>query len=173
MKNKVCSFTGHRPQNLPFGYNEHDPRCEGLKRALRDEIVRQIQSGATHFISGMALGVDMYAAEIVLDLKREYPYITLEAAIPCETQAIKWRESDRDRYYTIIEHCDKETLVQKQYSADCMQHRNRYMVDHSDVVIAVWNGQPDGTGKTIAYAIENGKTVDIIDPSSYAVKETA
>ena len=43
----------------------------------------------THFISGMAIGVDMIAAEIVLELKKDYPQITLECAIPCETQAVK------------------------------------------------------------------------------------
>lgn len=171
MEGKICSFTGHRPQTLPFGYKERDPRCKKLKRVLRAEIIRQIRGGVTHFISGMALGIDMYAAEIVLDLKKKYPCVTLEAAIPCETQALKWREQDRDRYYGIIEQCDKETLIQKQYSSDCMHKRNRYMVDQADVVIAVWNGQPSGTGKTVEYAIEKGKTVAVIDPVSRDVKE--
>ena len=36
------------------------------------------KENVTHFISGMAIGIDMYAAEIVLDLKKSYPGITLE-----------------------------------------------------------------------------------------------
>ena len=56
------------------------------KSVMRDQIVALIENeGVTHFITGMALGVDMYAAEIVLDLKSKYPHITLESAIPCET----------------------------------------------------------------------------------------
>ena len=75
--NKVCCFTGHRPQSLPFGFNEQDERCIKLKRLLRKDIERQItEEGVTHLISGMAIGVDMYAAEIVLDLKAKYPHIT-------------------------------------------------------------------------------------------------
>ena len=70
MKLKKCAFTGHRPQSLPFGFNETDERCIALKQTLRAEIIRLIEhEGVTHFISGMALGVDMYAAEIVLGLK--------------------------------------------------------------------------------------------------------
>lgn len=92
-KGRTCAFTGHRPQNLPFRFNENDDRCIALKQKLRDCIVQLIeQEGVRHFISGMAIGVDMYAAEIVLELKAEYPFITLEAAIPCETQAAKWSD---------------------------------------------------------------------------------
>lgn len=70
VQGKTCAFTGHRPQSLPFGFDESDKRCTSLKSVMRDQIVALIENeGVTHFITGMALGVDMYAAEIVLDLK--------------------------------------------------------------------------------------------------------
>lgn len=73
-KKQSCCFTGHRPQSLPFRFNENDERCIDLKRRLKDAIIEMItQNGVTHFISGMAIGVDMYAAEIVLELKETYP----------------------------------------------------------------------------------------------------
>lgn len=169
-KVKTCCFTGHRPQSLPFRFDEQDSRCLRLKQVLRKEIERQIiEEGVTHFISGMAIGVDMYAAEIVLDLKKKYPQITLEAAIPCETQAVKWTVPLRERYYDIAARCDKETMLQRHYTPDCMHKRNRYMVDAADTVIAVWNGSPSGTGKTVQYAADQGKTIVIIDPETFAV----
>ena len=135
---KTCAFTGHRPQNLPFGFNEEDERCIDLKKALREQIINLIENeGVTHFISGMAIGVDMYAAEIVLGLKASYLGITLESAIPCESQAAKWSEALRDRYFDIASKCDKETLIQTHYTLDCMDKRNRYMVDHADVLIGM------------------------------------
>ena len=71
MKKKTCCFTGHRPQSLPFGFNENNARCAALKKALREQIIYLIEKeNVTHFISGMAIGIDMYAAEIVLDLKK-------------------------------------------------------------------------------------------------------
>ena len=55
-KMKTCAFTGHRPQNLPFGFNEEDERCIDLKKALREQIINLIENeGVTHFISGMAI----------------------------------------------------------------------------------------------------------------------
>ena len=167
MRIKKCTFTGHRPQSLPFGFNESDERCVALKQKLRTEIIRQIEeNGVTHFISGMAIGVDMYAAEIVLGLKSTYNGITLECAIPCETQAEKWSEPLRDRYFDIVAKCDKETLLQHRYTPDCMHKRNRYMVDQADTIIAVWNGKPSGTGKTVQYAQQQGKPVCVINPVS-------
>ena len=134
VQGKTCAFTGHRPQSLPFGFDESDKRCTSLKSVMRDQIVALIENeGVTHFITGMALGVDMYAAEIVLDLKSKYPHITLESAIPCETQAIKWSVASRERYYNIAAKCDKETMLQREYTPDCMDKRNRYMVDHADI----------------------------------------
>lgn len=171
MNIKKCAFTGHRPQSLPFGFNEMDERCITLKQTLRAEIIRQIEeNGVTHFISGMAIGVDMYAAEIVLGLKSNYPGLTLESAIPCETQAAKWTEEQRDRYYDIAARCDKETLIQTQYTADCMHKRNRYMVDQADYIIAVWDGRPSGTGKTVQYAQRQGKPIRVINPRTFTVE---
>ena len=124
MKKKTCCFTGHRPQSLPFGFNENDARCAALKKALREQIIHLIEKeNVTHFISGMAIGIDMYAAEIVLDLKKSYPGITLESAIPCETQPVKWSEALRERYYNIAAQCDKETMLQTHYTPDCMDKR--------------------------------------------------
>ena len=137
-----------------------------IKKGAEKNIVQLIEThGVTHFISGMALGVDFYAAELVLSLKQNYPDITLECAIPCETQASKWTEELRDRYFSIAARCDKETLLQTHYTPDCMKKRNRYMVDHADVVIAVWNGKPNGTGNTVRYAQAAGKQIRIIPPN--------
>jgi len=170
MRERTCAFTGHRPQKLPFGLNEEDERCVALKEELRKQIINLIEKeNVTHFFSGMALGVDLMAAEIVLDLKEIYPRITLKSAIPCETQAVKWTVSQRERYYDIAARCDKETMLQSHYTPDCMDRRNRYMVDHADFILAVWNGKPSGTGRTVTYARGKNRTVIVIDPVSLAV----
>ena len=143
---------------------------QALKEELRKQTINLIENeNVTHFISGMALGTDLMAAEIVLDLKVSYPGITLESAIPCETQAVKWTVSQRERYYDIAAQCDKETMLQSHYTPDCMDKRNRYMVDHADFILAVWNGKPSGTGRTVTYARGKNRTVIVIDPVSLAV----
>ena len=133
MRGKPCScaFTGHRPGKLPWGENENDLRCVALKAKLRAAVESAIHEGMEHFICGMAEGCDLYFAETVLALKARYPHITLEAAIPCPTQADAWPEAERDRYRELVARCDMETMVSDTYSSTCMQRRDRYMVDHA------------------------------------------
>lgn len=166
MENKTCCFIGHRPQSLPWGFDESDPRCILLKKMLRKEIKQIIREhGVTHFISGMALGVDTWAAEIILELKeKEACPITLECAFAYEDQAALWPEADRNRYFFIVERCDKENLLQAHCTPDCFRNRNSYMVNHSDYVIAVWDGTPSGTGRTVCCAREMSKKVIVLTP---------
>ena len=93
-----CAFTGHRPEKLPWGYDETDTRCVSLKKRLSDAVENAYRADYTHFICGMAKGCDMYFGEIVAEMKRKYPDITLEAAIPCPTQTQNWTEEQRARY---------------------------------------------------------------------------
>lgn len=170
---KICAFTGHRPQGLPFRFNEADNRCIGLKRELREQIIRLIkEEGVTFFITGMAQGVDIYAAEIVLELKSMYPDIKLECAIPFETHSSKWPDEIRKRYWNIVNKCDKKTVLQILHTPDCMQKRNCYMVDHADVILAVWNGRRrSGTGNTINYAVQKKKLIYRINPETMSVEK--
>jgi len=161
---KTIAFTGKRPQNLPWRFNEQDERCLRLKDRLKNEIESRIKEGYTIFISGMALGVDTFVAEIVLELKKHYPVITLEAAIPCESQSDKWNVADRKRYNTLLQQCDTVTYVGREYTSDCMIKRNFYMVDNANLLIAVCNELTGGTGATIRYAKEKDVNVNIIQP---------
>lgn len=155
-RNTTCCFTGHRPGKLPWGENENDPRCIALKTRLAQAVKEAYQKGMRHFICGMAKGADMYFCETVLELRKDMDGITLEAAIPCEEQAVQWKERDRKRYYNLIEQCDFETMVQHHYDRQCMQRRDRYMVDNSSLVIAVYAGVLGGTMYTITYAMRQG-----------------
>ncbi len=172
MDKLTCAYTGHRPQGLPFGYNEADPRCAELKEALRAETVSAVEcDGAAHFITGMALGVDLLAAEVVLELKITHPELTLEAAVPCIDQASRWRADQKRRYEKILSAADRKTLISREYTPDCMHRRNRYMVDKCDILIAVWNGSAGGTGSTVRYALSRKKRVRVIDPQTLHVRE--
>ena len=89
------------------------------------------------------------------------PHITLEAAIPCPSQADGWGERQQARYRDILSRCDYETMVQQSYTPGCMQRRNRYMVDHASLLIAVNDGARGGTRSTIEYAFKRG--VNVLD----------
>ncbi len=163
-KEKTCCFTGHRPDKLPWGEKESDPRCRRLKESIAREAEEAYESGIRHFISGMARGADLYFAEAVLALRGRRGDVLLECARPCETQADSWPKAERVRYQSILDRCDYETLVQHNYDRFCMLRRNRYMVDRSVRLIAVYNGVPKGgTFQTLQYAMKKGLSIHILD----------
>lgn len=153
----TCCFSGHRPPRLPWGSQEDDPRCLELKARLARALTEAYHEGYRHFLCGMAQGTDLYFCQAVLDLRRTHPEVTLEAAIPFTGQADRWPEADRRRRQALLDQCDLETVVQHTYSPGCMNRRNRYMVDRSSLLIAIYDGIPQGgTLNTLAYAMRKG-----------------
>jgi len=169
-KKITCCITGPRSKSLSFGFHEDDPRCVRLKEVLREQIINMTETfRVTHFITSVGLGVDLFAAETVLELKKEHPQCTLECAIPYETPATWWTEKQRDRYFSIIEKCDKEALIQNHYSSDCFKICNEYMLRESDYLLAVWNGRRGRTATAISLARSRNVHVIIINPDTFEV----
>lgn len=157
-----CCFSGHRPEKLPWGRDETDRRCLALKEKLYGAVESAVLEGTEHFICGMAEGCDFYFCETVLALKRQFPHISLEAAIPFPGQPERWSWQAQGRYNGLLSHCDFTTVIQNTYTTGCMQRRNRYMVDHSAMLIAAHDGRPGGTRNTIEYALSRGIALVII-----------
>ncbi|WP_342532698.1 SLOG family protein [Lysinibacillus sp. FSL K6-0057] len=168
MVNTAC-FTGHRPNKLN-GYNPKDN--SELLFKLRDIIIDHIENKeVVTFISGMALGVDMWASRIVLKLKETYPHIRLLCAIPCDKQYSKWFESSIKEYHDICAKADEIYYVSKEpYNNYCMFNRDKWMVDRSDFVIGVYDGSKSGTGHTINYARKLEKEIITLHPKTLEIK---
>ena len=161
---KTCCCTGHRPKGFPFKYGIDKQKHKTYLKTLEQKIKLAVTDyGITNFISGMALGADLDFAETVLKLRNKYP-ITLECAIPCPNQTLKWNSTDILRYENILKRADNINLISKQYTPECMLERNRYMVDKSELVIAVFNGiEQGGTWYTISYAKKENKVIELIN----------
>ena len=78
-----CCFTGHRPDKLKITEKE-------LAQLLEAEIRRAIAEGFTTFITGMAMGTDLVAAEIVLRLREQDQRLKLICALPHPGFGLHW-----------------------------------------------------------------------------------
>lgn len=162
---KVCAFTGHRPKSFPWGYKESARDCLLLKEVLEAQITALAEQGVTDFLSGMAQGVDLWSSQIVLDLQKKNPALKLHCVLPCKGQESKWTASAQERYRSILAQANEVVYVGQEYNRDCMLKRNRYLVDHSSILLAVYNGTwRSGTGATVRYAQKLKREIIIIDP---------
>ena len=164
---QICAFTGHRPSKLKIK-NEKDSDCVYIKKLLREEIMRAIDEGYTGFISGMAPGTDLWAAEITMNIKLIYDIwnknIHLYAAVPFAGQDKLWPDEIKERYYHILNQCDGIFYICQESSNAAYLRRNDFLVNHASKLIAVYNGSHGGTEYTINHAKKKGVDVSIILP---------
>lgn len=153
----TIAFTGHRPNKLG-GYAPNNPIRDWVSDRIRQELIRL---KPTMVISGMALGVDQWAAQVACDLG--IPFI---AAVPFKGQEGMWPGVSKHDYRRLMKEAHEVVVVcEGGYSAHKMQLRNEYMVDRCDVLIAVWDGTPGGTGNCVRYATNKRKNIVQIDPT--------
>lgn len=147
-----CCFTGHRPEKLNCGE-------EKVKILLTAAIKQAVADGFTTFITGMARGVDLWAGEVVLQLKRENQNIKIVAASPYKGFEARWSPAWQNLYNAILAKADVVCFICPRYSKGSFQIRNEWMVNRSSRVLAFYNGEPGGTQNTICYAEKCGVPV--------------
>lgn len=81
-KETTCCFTGPRPKRLPMEGNEYSAEIAALKTEIRSAVFDAYYDGFRFFMSGMAEGFDLFAAEIVLEMKNEFEGIALISVLP-------------------------------------------------------------------------------------------
>lgn len=139
-----------------------------LREILRDEILNAALNGYDRFICGAAMGTDIMFGEQVLSIQAErHPNIRLVCAIPHPNQAKHWPERWQRRYQTLLEAANESRLIADLFTRGCYHRRNRWMVDQSDAVLAIWDGRPGGgTAYTVEYAMKMKKGIVRIDPET-------
>jgi len=149
--------TGHRPGKLNDEYDGHGPVSASI-RGKMTQIIHKYQP--ERILTGMALGVDMLWAEVGIVFG-----IQVVACIPCVGQGSNWPEASRARYNSILLHPNvSQVLVSKEpYRPELMQERNRWMVDHSDLLLAVWDKSRGGTANCVEYAMAKDRPIIYID----------
>ena len=148
----TAAFTGHRWYD--------SSRKHSVRKKIEECVREAYRNGITNFISGMAIGFDLLAAEVVLSLRHECPAITLTAVLPFREQASRFNELNKCRYYKCLSQADNIVILSNDYTAKCYLERDRFMVEHSSLLIACYDGRNrGGTFWTVNFAARTGKNV--------------
>ena len=156
IKDKTCCFSGHRI----ISNNDYDKVYNDTKKA----VISLIEKGVRYYGAGGALGFDTLAAQVVLDLKKEYPQIKLILVLPCANQTMRWNQRDIEVYDDIKSKADKVVTLSEHYYEGCMQARNRYLVQGSNYCVCYLKNVYSSTGYTVRYAEQQGlKVLNVAD----------
>ncbi|WP_298033698.1 SLOG family protein [uncultured Dysosmobacter sp.] len=175
-----CAITGHRPTRFKWKYKENNNGCKRLKRRMQEQFALLYDYGVRRFYVGGALGVDMWAGEILLRMKEQSKYgdIELVVALPFEGHDTAWDDRSRNRLKFLINHSTLTVTVgtAAELPAVCYKRRNYYMVDHADCLLAVYDNERSirsGTGQTVHYAESKGVPIILINPDTAVVSSAS
>ena len=133
------AITGHRPERL----NGHEQEI----RNWIDEFL--LKNEVTAMYNGMAQGVDQICAKSAV--KNRIPLI-----ICYPYKRISFNPLEE----FLMDNAEEINFISKEYSKQSYYIRDKYMVDHCDVLLAVWDGEKSGgTWITIEYAQKIGKPI--------------
>ena len=123
---------------------------------MHDQFIVLYEKGVRRFLVGGSLGVDQWAGEIILRLKEqpEYSDIELVFVLPFPGHDEQWDARSRERLAFLIRHSIQ---------------RNRYMVDHTDCLLVVYDDSLNGPSETlriIDYAKNRKIPIVMIHPHS-------
>lgn len=155
-----CCFTGYRPAKFPFKFSADDPRYAAFENSLLEAIFSLPKENCFTFYTGMAMGFDILAAEMVLLLKEKGDcVVNLICVLPFKNQTAGWDEDWKKRYDNVLKNADEVILLSEEYYKGCYFKRNNFMVDNSDLVLTYFDGAPGGTAATLKYAAQKNKKI--------------
>ncbi len=144
----TVAFTGHRT---------YRGECD---MQLAAAVERLYNAGKRVFLSGMAVGFDLAAAEKVLEFKAAHPDVRLVAVVPFEGQELRFPVAERRRFEAIVAAADEAVLLSGAFHRGCYAVRNNYLVDNSSVVVAWYDCLTDGgTRYTFRRALKSEREV--------------
>ena len=141
---RTCvAFTGHRTYR------------DEARELLLPTLEALYDRGFRTFLSGMAVGFDLAAAEAVLLLRQRHAEVRLVAVVPFRHQAARFPAAQRLRYERILAAADSIEVLSEEYHRGCYARRNDFLVDHAQVVVAWYDGLPEGGTH---YTVERART---------------
>lgn len=144
-----CCFAGHRPEGILLAE-------DAAKAWLREQICKAVSDGYTTFITSMGMGVDIWAAQIVIRLRDDNPFLHLIAAEPYPSFPAKWSDEWAEAYREILRAADYVKQLAPRYTSDASQNQGKWLVNHSARLIAIYNGLEGYTGALVKYARAQG-----------------
>lgn len=148
------------------------------RRSYRDQAADMLpvtlealyRRGYRRFLSGMAAGFDLAAAEAVADFRTLRPDVELVCVVPFSAHPDRLSPADRVRYDRLIASAAEVVTVGERYAPDCYARRNDYLVDHAAYVVAYFEGRPSGgTYYTVRRAHRQHLPVENLFPDTQLV----
>ncbi|MEH7253760.1 MULTISPECIES: DUF1273 domain-containing protein [Bacillaceae] len=147
---KVAAISGYKPFEIGVFKNDH-PSVFFIKEAFKKALVPLLEDGLEWVLISGQLGAELWAAEVVFELKLEFPEIKLAVITPFLEQEATWSENNTEWYKSILAQADFVDSVTKKGYEKPWQFRlkNQFFIDKSDALILFYDQEKEGSPRYI------------------------
>lgn len=149
-------ITGYKAQELGIFSDTH-PGIPIIKKAIQNQLIPLLENGLEWVILSGQLGVETWAAEVVMDLQLEYPELKYAIMTPFLDQEKNWNEAKQEKYEMILMQADFVTsLTKRPYEAPWQfVEKNKFFLKNSDGILIVYDEENEGSPKYIKKLAEH------------------
>ncbi|MBM7647947.1 putative phage-like protein YoqJ [Bacillus ectoiniformans] len=142
----VWTVTGYKPFELGI-FKPNDPGVLYIKKALEGELRQLLDAGLEWVIINGKLGVECWAAEVTLDLKKEFPDLKLAVITPFLHQEEKWKDETKEYYHRILARADFVESVSKEPYQGPWQFRNsdQFLLQKTEGLLLFYDEEKEGS----------------------------
>ncbi len=147
---KTVVISGYKPYELGIFKLDH-PAVAYIKKAIKETVVSMLEDGLEWVLISGQLGTELWAAEVVYELREQedYHYLQLAVITPFLEQEIKWSEQNREWYESILLEADFIDSVSRKPYENPWQFRakNQFFVQKSDAMLLFYDLEKEGSPK--------------------------
>lgn len=144
---KVLAVTGYKSFELGI-QKDQDPRVMIIKKALEKKLIGLLEEGLEWVIVSGQLGVELWCAEVCLDLQEHYDF-QIGIIAPFEDQDSRWKEPDQEKYQLLTMTVDYfNTLYQGGYkNPSQFKMKNQFFLSKADASLVLIDEDHPGSVK--------------------------
>ena len=145
--NKVA-ITGYKAQELGIFQEEH-PGVRVIQQALEEKLRSLIEQGLEWVLLSGQLGVETWAADVVISLQKEFPQLHFAIVTPFLEQEKNWNDAKKEKYQEIMQHANfTSSITNRPYEAPWQfVEKNKWFLTHSDALLIVYDDENEGSPK--------------------------
>jgi len=153
---KVLAVTGYKPFELGI-FDKNHLGIGYIKKAIEKQLILLLEDGLEWVIISGQLGVEIWAAEVVLEMQERYPELKLAVITPFLDQQEKWNETNKELYEFILSQANyTNSITNKKYESPAQfKLKNKFFINKSDALLLVFDDEKDGSPKYIFEEAKN------------------
>ncbi|WP_188696573.1 DUF1273 domain-containing protein [Pullulanibacillus camelliae] len=156
---RVLAITGYKPHELGI-FSQNHPGIDVIKYTLKIRLLDFIDEGTEWFLISGQPGVELWAAEVLLELKEVYPSIQLGVLTPFLEQESRWPDQVKEYYYQIINAADfVDSITKRPYDNPAqLRLKNDFIIHKSDGLLVLYDEETPGSPRFYLQAAERKQT---------------